>query len=53
MKIINTKFKGLIIFKKETHLDNNSCNLIKVLHYFYGSGKWDRTTDLRLMSPAL
>ena len=22
MKIINTKFKGLIIFKKETHLDN-------------------------------
>ena len=30
-----------------------------IIHYFLlgnyniGSGKWDRTTDLRLMSPAL
>jgi hypothetical protein len=28
--------------------------LIEAIFFsFYGSGKWDRTTDLRLMSPAL
>ena len=27
--------------------------LKKLINWFFGSGKWDRTTDLGLMSPAL
>jgi dTDP-4-dehydrorhamnose 3,5-epimerase-like enzyme len=60
MKTINTKFKGLKILRHTSFKDErgflritHNQNKLKKKFIFVGSGKWDRTTDLGLMSPAL